>query len=85
MSGKAVSETIEAKLKDQYNEDMAINTSSASEQPKVEALACPDGTTAPVLAYGTDVTMSGTQKVVVSVDGSKFAGKNLELILTKSH
>ena len=77
MSGKAVSETIEAKLKDQYNEDMAINTSSASEQPKVEALACPDGTTAPVLAYGTDVTMSGTQKVVVSVDGSKFAGKKL--------
>ena len=77
MSGKAVSETIEAKLKDQYNEDMAINTSSASEQPKVEALACPDGTTAPVLAYGTDVTMSGTKKVVVSVDGTKFAGKKL--------
>ena len=77
MSGKAVSETIEAKLKDQYNEDMAINTSSASEQPKVEALACPDGTTAPVLAYGTDVTMSGAKKVVVSVDGSKFAGKKL--------
>ena len=77
MSGKAVSETIEAKLKDQYNEDMAINTSSASEQPKVEALACPDGTTAPVLAYGTDVIMSGTKKVVVSVDGTKFAGKKL--------
>ena len=77
MSGKAVSETIEAKLKDQYNEDMAINTSSASEQPKVEALACPDGTTAPVLAYGTDVTMLGTKKVVVSVDGTKFAGKKL--------
>ena len=77
MSGKAISETIEAKLKDQYNEDMAINTSSASEQPKVEALACPDGTTAPVLAYGTDVTMSGAKKVVVSVDGSKFAGKKL--------
>lgn len=75
MSGAAQTETIEAKLKDQYNEDMVINT-NPSEQPKVEALACPDGETAPTLSYNSEVTLTDSnKKAVVSVTGNTFAGK----------
>ena len=80
MSGSDVLETITAKLESQYNEDMAINTTSKN-TPKVEALSWPDGTTAPAYNYGTtDVRMvsgSNNTKVEIRIAGSDFAGKKL--------
>ena len=73
MSGKSISETIEAKLKDQYSEDMEINTNGA-DAAKVEALACPEGVTAPALS----ATMrDSNKKAVVSVNGNTFRGLKL--------
>ena len=64
MSGAAsgVAETIEAKLKDQYTEDMAIKTAT------VTNLAKPDGATAPALT----ASLSG-KKATVTVDAAAFA------------
>ena len=67
MSGAAgtVSESIEAKLKDQYTEDMAIK-----ETPSVENLAKPDGATAPTL----NATLStDNKKATVTVNAAAFA------------
>ncbi len=66
MSGAAsgVAETIEAKLKDQYTEDMAIKTAT------VTNLAKPDGATAPVLTASPSVDR---KKATVTVDAATFA------------
>ena len=67
MSGAAgtVSESIEAKLKDQYTEDMEIK-----ETPSVENLAKPDGATAPTL----NATLStDNKKATVTVNAATFA------------
>ena len=66
MSGAAsgVAETIEAKLKDQYTEDMAIKTAT------VTNLAKPDGATAPTL----NATLStDNKKATVTVNAATFA------------
>ena len=67
MSGAAgtVSESIEAKLKDQYTEDMAIK-----ETPSVENLAKPDGATAPTL---TATLSAANKKATVTVNAAAFA------------
>ena len=83
MSGSSVMETITAKLESQYNEDMVINTTGA-DAPKIEALSCPEGTTAPTYTFGakgTDdaymVSGSGNKKVEIAIAGSDFTGKKL--------
>ena len=68
MSGKAVAETIEAKLKDQYSEDMTIKTAT------VEPLAWPTDATktnADVLT----ATGATTKKATVSVMGNQYSVK----------
>ena len=64
MSGKAVVETIEAKLKDQYSEDMTIKTAT------VEPLAWPtDATKTKANVLSATVT---TKKATVSVQGNQY-------------
>ena len=67
MSGAAgtVSESIEAKLKDQYTEDMVIK-----ETPSVENLAKPDDATAPTL---TATLSTDSKKATVTVNAAAFA------------
>ena len=67
MSGAAntVSESIEAKLKDQYTEDMVIK-----ETPSVENLAKPDDATAPTL---TATLSADYKKATVKVNAAAFA------------
>ena len=67
MSGAAstVSESIEAKLKDQYTEDMVIK-----ETPSVENLAKPDDATAPTL---TATLSTDNKKATVTVNAAAFA------------
>ena len=80
MSGSDIDETITAKLESQYNEDMAINTTSGNE-PKVEPLSWPDGTTAPAYNYRTRdfnmVSGSNNTKVGIHIAGTDFNGKKL--------
>ena len=83
MSGTDVMETITAKLESQYNEDMAINTDPQNE-PKIEALSWPDGTTAPTYTYGDPddddaymVSGSNNTKVAITISGTDFVGKKL--------
>ena len=71
MSGAAstVSESIEAKLKDQYTEDMVIKSA------KVELLAKPDKANNVAITNATSAakyTISG-KKVIISVDAAAFA------------
>ena len=63
MDGKNVDETIEAKIKDQYNEDMGISSAV------VENLAKPEGAEAPSLV----ATGVGTKKATVTVKGTDFS------------
>ena len=67
MSGAAgtVSESIEAKLKDQYTEDMAIK-----ETPSVENLAKPDGAKTPTLTANLS---TDNKKATVTVNAAAFA------------